>query len=201
MQIAETASHRLFQDHELSISRHVPEREHAEPIDRPAGGKVEMDQGRGNLDPIMPIVGATGETGRTPIPVAESTRQPEKEIFTPGDVSREEGPEYKGMPGDSRQMRGESAERDSGLQGRGESGWVLPEPSEPCRPPGEGTTGKEMPPCPTDKSEREFPGQEYPMTLALLGLSISIDIIDCWIMRNNPIATSSSIYPLRQKKN
>ena len=28
MRIAETASHRLFQDHELSISRHVPEREH-----------------------------------------------------------------------------------------------------------------------------------------------------------------------------
>ena len=37
MRIAETASHRPFQDHELSISRHVPEREHPEPVDRPAG--------------------------------------------------------------------------------------------------------------------------------------------------------------------
>ena len=27
MQIAETASHRPFQDHELSMSRHIPERE------------------------------------------------------------------------------------------------------------------------------------------------------------------------------
>ena len=28
MQIAETASHRPFQDHELSVSRHIPEREY-----------------------------------------------------------------------------------------------------------------------------------------------------------------------------
>ena len=28
MRITETASHRPFQDHELSMSRHVPEREH-----------------------------------------------------------------------------------------------------------------------------------------------------------------------------
>ena len=162
MRIVETASHRPFQDHELSISRHVPEREYTEPTDRSAGEKVEADQGRGNLDPITPIVGVTGGTGRTPIPVAESTHQPEKEIFTPGDVSRGEGPEYRGVPMDSRQRRGESAERDSGLQRRGESEWALPKPSEPRRPPGESTTGKEVPPCPTDKSEREFPRQEYP---------------------------------------
>ena len=37
MRIAETASHRPFQDHELSISRHVPEREHMEPTSRLAG--------------------------------------------------------------------------------------------------------------------------------------------------------------------
>ena len=121
-----------------------------------------MDQGRGNLDPIMPIVGVTGGIGRTPIPVAESTHQPEKEIFTLGDVSRGEGPEYRGVPVDSRQRRGESAERDMGLQRREESEWALPEPSEPRRPPGESTTGSEVPPHPTDKSEREFPRQEYP---------------------------------------
>ena len=28
MQIAETTSHRPFQDHELSMSRHIPEREY-----------------------------------------------------------------------------------------------------------------------------------------------------------------------------
>ena len=93
MRIAETASHRPFQDHELSISWHVPERDYTEPTDWLAEEKIEIDQGRGNLDPITPIVGATGGMGRTPIPVAESTRQPpEKEIFTLGDVSRGEIP-------------------------------------------------------------------------------------------------------------
>ena len=60
MRIAETASHRPFQDHELSISRHISEREYAEPTYRSAEEKVEMDQRRGNLDSITPIVGATG---------------------------------------------------------------------------------------------------------------------------------------------
>ena len=76
MRIAETASHRPFQDHELSISRHVSEREYAEPSNQPVGEKVETDQGRGNLDPIMPIMGAAGGLGRTPILVVESTHQP-----------------------------------------------------------------------------------------------------------------------------
>ena len=145
MQIVETASHRPFQDHELSISSHVPEREYAEPTDRLPGEKIEIGQGRSNLDPITPIVGVTGGMGRTPIPVAESTHQPEKEIFTPGNVSRGEGPEYRGEPMDSRQMRGESAERDADLQRRRESEWALPKPSEPHRPPGESTTGRESP--------------------------------------------------------
>ena len=56
----ETATHHPFQDHELSISRHVPEREYTEPTDRLAEEKIEIDQGRGNLDPITPIVGAAG---------------------------------------------------------------------------------------------------------------------------------------------
>ena len=88
MRIAETASHRPLQDHELSISRHVPERDYTEPIDQPAREKVEVDWEGGNLDPIMPIVGVTGGTGRTPIPVAESTHQPKKkylpQVMCPG---------------------------------------------------------------------------------------------------------------------
>ena len=39
MRIAETASHRPFQDHELGIFRHVPEREHTELTDLSAGGR------------------------------------------------------------------------------------------------------------------------------------------------------------------
>ena len=162
MRIAETASHHPFQDHELSISQHVPEREYTEPTDWLAGEKVEIGQGRGNLDPITPISGVTGGIGKTPILVAESTRQPEKGIFTPGNVSRGEELEYRGGSIGSRQMRGESAERDLGLQRRGESEWALPEPSEPHRPPGESTTGREVPSRPTDKSEGEPFGREYP---------------------------------------
>ena len=121
MQIAETASHCPFQDHELSISWHVPEREYTEPTDWFTGEKVEMGQERSNLDPITPIVGAIGRMGRTPIPVAESTRQPpEREIPTPDKMFGEEVPKYRGEPMDSRQMRGESAERDLGLQRRGD---------------------------------------------------------------------------------
>ena len=145
----------------MSISRHVPEREYTEPTDRSAGEKIEIDQVKGNLDPITPIVGATVGTGRTPIPVAVSTHQPEKEIFTPGDVSREKGPEYRGAPMDSRQTRGESAERDLGLQRREEPEWALPKPLEPHRPPGESTTQREVPPHLTDKSEGELPKWEY----------------------------------------
>ena len=39
MRIAETASHHPFQDHELSISQHVPEREYPEQRDPPVQGR------------------------------------------------------------------------------------------------------------------------------------------------------------------
>ena len=92
MRIAETASHRPFQDHELSISRHVPEREHTEPTSRSAEESPAVGLGEGNLRPIMPIAGVIGNVGRTPIPVAESTRQPsEREVYTSGRIpGREE---------------------------------------------------------------------------------------------------------------
>ena len=79
MRIAETASHRPFQDHELSMSRHVPEREYfgqggQEP---PLGPRPKIArEERDDLDPPPPVVGEVGEIGRTPIPVAESTRHP-----------------------------------------------------------------------------------------------------------------------------
>ena len=79
MRIAETASHRPFQDHELSMSRHIPEREYfgqggQEP---PLGPRPEIARGeRGDPGPPIPAVGEVGEIGRTPIPVADSTRHP-----------------------------------------------------------------------------------------------------------------------------
>ena len=99
MRIAETASHRPFQDHELSMSRHVPEREYfgqggQEP---PLGPRPEIArEERDDLDPSTPAAGVVGEIGRTPIPVAESTCHP-GEKFLPSD--REHGGEEPGRVG------------------------------------------------------------------------------------------------------
>ena len=84
MRIAETASHHPFQDHELSISRHVPEKEYLDPQGQPVWSQWEADQGSkgGNSnEPLTPIPGTTGGIGRTPVPVAESTQQPERGVL------------------------------------------------------------------------------------------------------------------------
>ena len=99
MRIAETASHRPFQDHELSMSRHVPEREYLgqrgqEP---PLGTEPEIaGEGRGGVDPLTPIMGAVGEIGRTPIPVAESTHHPGERPLTPVGEHKRERTDQKG---------------------------------------------------------------------------------------------------------
>ena len=46
MRIAETASHHPFQDHELSISCHVPEREYSDQQGQSVRGRIEIDQDR-----------------------------------------------------------------------------------------------------------------------------------------------------------
>ena len=46
-------------------------------------GQWGTDQGRrggDNIEPLTPIPGTTGGIGRTPFPIAESTRQPEREV-------------------------------------------------------------------------------------------------------------------------
>ena len=117
MRIAETASHRPFQNHELSISRHVPENEYTEPVGRLAGEPVEVDQGEDNLKLTMPIAGIIGGMGRTPIPVVESTHQPpEREIYTSDRVPEREGPEHRAEPSTMGQTRREPAERDLDTQ-------------------------------------------------------------------------------------
>ena len=89
MRIAETASHRPFRDHELSISQHVPEKEYSSQGEQmpPESQGAELGQERGeSIDPLMPIAGMAGEVGRTPVPVAESTCQPGEKPFTPSEV-------------------------------------------------------------------------------------------------------------------
>ena len=148
MRIAETASHCPFQDHELSMSRHVPEREYfgqggQEP---PLGPRPEIArEERDDLDPPLPAVGEEEEIGRTPIPVAESTRHPGEKFQPP--VRGHEGGESGRVGGTTTlaQSQSEAAgETQGGYEGGGPE-WALPRPSDPCSPPkaeveGEGAT-------------------------------------------------------------
>ena len=136
MRIAETASHRPFQDHELSISRHVPEREHTEPVNRPAGKVSGTGTEEKTLQPATPIAGVIGEVGKTPIPIAESTRQPpERETDTSGRITGEEAYERKTEPLVMGQTKIESADRGVDPQGAKGVEWALPTPIETRRPP------------------------------------------------------------------
>ena len=151
MRIAETASHRPFQDHELSMSRHIPEREYfgqggQEPPLGP-GSEIAREE-RDDSDPPPSAVGEVGEIGRTPIPVAESTRHP-GEKFLPS--AREHGGEEPGRAGGTTtppQSQGEAVgETQGGYEGGGPE-WALPRPSDPRSPPkaetgGEGATTRD----------------------------------------------------------
>ena len=99
MRIAETASHHPFQDHELSMSRHIPEREYLGQWDPelPLGPRPEMAREEGgDLNPLTSTVRVVGEIGRTPILVAESTRHPgERPLPSVREHEREE-PDQKG---------------------------------------------------------------------------------------------------------
>ena len=148
MQIAETASHRPLQDHELSMSQHVPEREYFGQGDQelPLGPKSELArEGRGSLNPLTSTVGVVGEIGRTPIPVAESTCHP-GEKFLPSVREREGGePDQTGESTTPAQGQGRTVGE---VRGDHEE-WALPWPSDPCRPPkvemgGEETTSRDI---------------------------------------------------------
>ena len=111
MRIAETASHRPFQDHELSMSRHVPEWENFSQGGRklPLGPGPEMArEGRGDVDPLTPTVGVVGEIGRTPIPVAESTCHPGERPLPSVREHEREGPDQTGESATPAQGRGET---------------------------------------------------------------------------------------------
>ena len=138
MRIAETVSHRPFQDHELSMSRHVPEREYfsqggQEP---PLGPGPEIArEGRGDMNPLTPTVGAIGEIGRTPIPVAESTRHPgEKHLPSVREHEREEPNQTGESKTPAKGQGGTVGETRGDHEGR-EPEWALPRPSDPHRPP------------------------------------------------------------------
>ena len=147
MRIAETASHRPFQDHELSMSRHIPEQENfsqggQEP---PLGPGPEIArEGRGDVDPLTPTVGVIGKIGRTPIPVAESTCHPGERPLPSVREHEREGPDQTGESATPAQSRGETVGEVRGGHERRESEWALPRPSDPQRPPKAEAGGEEV---------------------------------------------------------
>ena len=138
MRIAETASHRPFQDHELSMSRHIPEREYFGQggQELPLGPRPEIArEGRGDLNPPTPTLGVIGEIGRTPIPVAESTHHPgEKPLPSVREHEREELDQTGESTTPAQGQGGTVGEARGAHEGR-EPEWALPRPSDPRRPP------------------------------------------------------------------
>ena len=165
MRIAETASHHPFQDHELSMSRHVPEWEHLgqggqEP---PLGTEPEIaGEGRGDVDPLTPTTGAVGEIGRTPVPVAESTHHPGERPLTPVTKHEKERPDKKGESPTPAQSQGGATGEARGDHRGGEPEWALPKPSDPCRPPRGGTGKEEVTLWDTQRQDEGPSEQEYP---------------------------------------
>ena len=165
MRIAETASHRPFQDHELSISRHIPEREYFGQggQELPSGPRPEIArEGKGDLDPPTPTVGVIGEIGRTPIPVAESTRHPgEKLLPSVREHEREEPDQTGESTTPARGQGGAIGEAWGDHEGR-EPEWALPQPSDPRRPPKAETGGEEATSRGTQRQDGGSTEQRYP---------------------------------------
>ena len=146
MQIAETASHRPFQDHELSMSRRIPEQEYLSQggQESPMGLRPDVaGEGAGDVVPLTSAMGVVGEIGRTPVPVAESTRHPgEKPLLSTRGHERE-GPDQMGESATPTQGQGGTVGEARGDHEGRESEWALPQPSDPRRPPKEETGGEE----------------------------------------------------------
>ena len=79
------------------------------------------------------------------MPVAESTHRPGEEAFTPREIPGREGVEQRSMSRESVQDQGELARGAQDIPVREGPDWVLPEPSEPRRPPRGGDVQREAP--------------------------------------------------------
>ena len=165
MWIAETASHRPFQDHELSMSRHIPEREYFGQggQELPLGPRPEIArEGRGDLSPLTSTVGEVGEIGRTLIPVAESTRHPGEKLLPYVREHEREDPDQTGESTTPAQGQGGAVGEARGDHEGRELEWALPQPSDPCRPPKVETGGEEATSQGTQGQDGGPTEQRYP---------------------------------------
>ena len=82
-------------------------------------------EGRGDVDPLTPTVGAIGEIGRTPVPVAESTRHPGEKPLPPVREHERGGPDQMVESPTPAQGQGGTAGEARGDHKGGEPEWAL----------------------------------------------------------------------------
>ena len=165
MRIAETVSHCPFQDHELSMSPHIPEWEYLSQggQELPLGPETEIaGQGRGDMGPLTSAVGVIGEIGRTPIWVAESTHHTGEKPLLPVRKHKGNGPDQTSESPTPVQGQRETTGGVGGDHQGGEPEWALPRPSDPCRPPRGGLGKEEVTLQDTQRRDENPSEQEYP---------------------------------------
>ena len=114
------------------------------------------------MDSLAPKVGVIGEIGRTPVPVAESTRHHgEKPLPTAREHERM-GPDPTGERTTSAQGQGETVGEARGDREGRESEWALPRPSDPHRPPKAETGEGGVAPQGIQRQDESPTEQRYP---------------------------------------
>ena len=114
------------------------------------------------MNPPTPTVGVIGEIGRTPIPVAESTRHPGERPLLSAREHEREGLDQTGEPTTPAQAQGETVREARGDHEGGEPEWALPRPSDPRRPPKAKSGEEEVTSQDTLKQEESLSKQRYP---------------------------------------
>ena len=120
------------------MSQHIPEREYFGQggQELPLGPRPEIArEGRGDLNPLISMVGEVGKIGRTQIPVAESTRYPGVKLLPSVREHEREDPDQTGESTTPVQGQGGAIGEARGDHEGREPEWALPQPSDPCRPP------------------------------------------------------------------
>ena len=165
MRIAETASHCPFQDHELSMSRHIPEREYLSQggQEPPLGLRPDVaGEGTGDVGPLTSAMEVVGEIGRTPVPVAESTRHPGEKPLRSVRGHEREGPDQTGESATPAQGQGGTIGEARGDHEGRESEWALPQPSDLRRPPKAEIGGEEVSSRDNQRQDGSPSEQGYP---------------------------------------
>ena len=113
------------------------------------------------MGPPTSTVGEIGEIGRTPVPVAESTRHPgEKPLPSVREHEGGESDRTGGITTPAQGQGGAVAEARGGHEGR-EPEWALPRPSDPRGPPKAETGGEEVTPRGTQGQDGGSAEQRY----------------------------------------